>query len=325
MTDQSNGPIAGSVEALKASAGDGPSVAGDGSHLTAALIAQKLRDSGIDCEIVRPVPIDAAVVRRDRVVIVLAVASLTVLAWGYLMRLSADMDMGGMDMTGLRMIPSGMGLMMPAQTPWRAMEFAFVFVMWTVMMVGMMTPSAAPMFLMYARVGRQTGAQEKSLSATVWFAIGYFLVWLAFALFATLVQWALERTALLDFTMASTDNVLGGFVFIAAGLYQWTRLNDLCLAQCQKPFEFVMRHGGYRRDAPGCVMLGLRHGAYCVGCCWALMALLLVGGVMNVLWIALLALLAFLERVTSMGRLIARLAGIVLVAGGAWLFSMGMS
>jgi len=324
MTDQSNGPIA-AVEALKASAGDGPSVAGDGSHLTAALIAQKLRDSGIDCEIVRPVPIDAAVFRRDRVVIVLAVASLTVLAWGYLMRLSADMDMGGMDMTGLRMIPSGMGLMMPAQTPWRAMEFAFVFVMWTVMMVGMMTPSAAPMFLMYARVGRQTGAQEKSLSATVWFAIGYFLVWLAFALFATLVQWALERTALLDFTMASTDNVLGGFVFIAAGLYQWTRLNDLCLAQCQKPFEFVMRHGGYRRDAPGCVMLGLRHGAYCVGCCWALMALLLVGGVMNVLWIALLALLAFLERVTSMGRLIARLAGIVLVAGGAWLFSMGMS
>ena len=300
-------------------------MAGDGSHLTAALIARKLRDSGIDCEIVHPVPIDASVVRRDRVVIVLAVALLTALAWGYLLRLSADMNMGCMDMTGLRMIPSGMGLMMPAEMPWRAMEFAFVFVMWTVMMVGMMTPSAAPMFLMYARVGRQTGAQSKSLSATVWFAAGYFLVWVAFALFATLVQWALERTALLDFTMASTDNVLGGFVFIAAGLYQWSRLNDLCMAQCQKPFEFVMRHGGYRRDAPGCVMLGLRHGAYCVGCCWALMALLLVGGVMNVLWIVLLALLAFLERVTSMGRLIARLAGIVLVAGGAWLFSMGMS
>ena len=141
-------------------------------------------------------------------------------------------------------------------------------------------------------------------------------------------HWCNGRSSALpcsNFTMASTDNVLGGFVFIAAGLYQWSRLNDLCMAQCQKPFEFVMRHGGYRRDAPGCVMLGLRHGAYCVGCCWALMALLLVGGVMNVLWIALLALLAFLERVTSMGRLIARLAGIVLVAGGAWLFSMGMS
>src|SRR6516165_3550404 len=94
----------------------------------------------------------------------------------------------------------------------------------------------APMFLVYARVGRQTEPHGKSLRATVWFAAGYFLVWVAFALFATLVQWGFERSALLDFTMASTDNVLGGLVFVAAGLYQWTRLNDLCLAQCQRPF-----------------------------------------------------------------------------------------
>jgi predicted metal-binding membrane protein len=305
--------------------GEEPSVAGDGSRLTATLVAQKLGDSGVGCEIVHPVPTDAAVRRRDRAVIVLAIALVTALVWSYLFWLSADMEMGGMDMTGLRMIPSGMGLMMPTAMPWRVMEFGFVFSMWTVMMVGMMTPSAAPMFLMYARVGRQTQAPGRPLSATVWFAIGYFLVWIAFALFATSVQWALERTALLDFTMATTDNVLGGLIFVAAGLYQWTRLNDLCLTECQRPFEFVMRHGGYRRDASGCIALGFRHGAYCVGCCWALMALLLVGGVMNVLWIVLLALLAFLERVTSMGRLIARLAGIVLVAGGAWLFSMGMS
>jgi predicted metal-binding membrane protein len=327
MADESSGPIEGSVQPLQATAsgGEGSSVASDGSHPIAIRIAQKLRDSGVGCEIVHPVSTDGTVLQRDRAVIVLAVALLTALAWGYLLWLSAGMDMGGMEMTGLRMIPSGMGLMMPTDMPWRAMEFAFVFAMWTVMMVGMMTPSAAPMFLMYTRVGRQTEAQGRPLTATVWFAAGYFLVWVAFALFATLVQWALERTALLDFTMATTDNVLGGLVFVAAGLYQWTRLNDLCLTECQRPFEFVMRHGGYRRDAPGCVVLGFRHGAYCVGCCWALMALLLVGGVMNVLWIVLLALLAFLERVTSMGRLIARLAGIVLVAGGAWLLSMGMS
>jgi predicted metal-binding membrane protein len=297
----------------------------EGDHLAAALIAKKLREAGLACEIVNLVPAPITVLRRDRIVIILAVALLTALAWSYLLWLSADMNMGGMDMTGFRMIPSGMSLMVPKDMPWRAIEFAFVFAMWTVMMVGMMTPSAAPMFIMYARVGRQTEAQGMALAATVWFAAGYFLVWVAFALFATLVQWALERTALLDFTMASTDNVLGGLVFVAAGLYQWTRLNELCLAQCQRPFAFVMRHGGYRRDAPGCVMLGLRHGAYCVGCCWALMALLLVGGVMNVLWIVLLALLAFLERVTSMGRLIACLAGIVLIAGGVCLFSMGMA
>jgi len=320
MADESSGLAEGNVEPLKATDGDGSS----SGHPIAAVIAQKLRDCGIGCEIVHPMPTDAAVLRRDRVVIVLAVALLTAFAWSYLLWLSADMHMGGINMTGLRMIPSGIGLMMPADMPWRALEFAFVFAMWIVMMVGMMTPSAAPMFLMYARVGRQTEPHGKSLRATVWFAAGYFLVWVAFALFATLVQWGFERSALLDFTMASTDNVLGGLVFVAAGLYQWTRLNDLCLAQCQRPFEFVMCHGGFRRE-PGCVVLGLRHGAYCVGCCWALMALLLVGGVMNVLWIALLALLAFLERVTSMGRVIARFAGIVLVVGGAWLFAMGTS
>ena len=130
---------------------------------------------------------------------------------------------------------------------------------------------------------------------------------------------------MLDSWMASTSNVLGAFVFVAAGSYQWTRLKDVCLTQCQTPFAFLMRQGGFRRDAPGSLMLGLRHGAYCVVCCWTLTALLLVGGVMNVLWIALLALLILVEKATSSGRLIARLAGIVLVAAGVWLFSMGMS
>ena len=177
--------------------------------------------------------------------------------WGYLLWLSVDMGMGGMDMTGFRMIPSGIGLMMPAHTPWRAMEFAFVFAMWTVMMVGMMTPSAMPMILMYARVGRHAEPQSTPLVATVWFAAGYFLVWIAFAVLATLVHWALERSASLDSAMASTSNILGGLVFVAAGSYQWTRLKEVCLTQCQMPFAFLMRHGGFRRDVPGCLLLGL--------------------------------------------------------------------
>ncbi|HEV2716562.1 MAG TPA: DUF2182 domain-containing protein [Terriglobales bacterium] len=295
------------------------------NHQPTVRVAQKLRNAGLGCEIVNFAPTETAVLRRDRIVVILALTLLTALAWSYLLWLSADMDMGGMDMGDFRMIPSGMGLMVPAHTPWRAMEFAFVFAMWTVMMVGMMTPSAAPMILMYARLGRQTEARARPLAATVWFTAGYFLVWLAFALLATFVQWALERTALLDSWMASTSNVLGAFVFVAAGSYQWTRLKDVCLAQCQRPLAFLMRHGGFRRDAPSSLMLGLRHGAYCVGCCWVLMTLLLVGGVMNVLWIALLALLIILEKVTPFGRPIAHLAGIVLVAAGAWLFSMGMS
>ena len=222
------------------------------------------------------------------------------------------------------MIPSGMGLMVPTDMPWRAMEFAFVFAMWTVMMVGMMTPSAVQMILMYARVGRHAGPQGTPLAATVWFAAGYFVVWAAFALLATLVHWAFERSALLDFAMASTSTVVGGLLFVAAGSYQWTRVKDLCLTQCHKPFAFVMGHGGFRSDAPGSLMLGLRHGSYCVGCCWALMTLLLAGGAMNLLWIGLLALLIVLEKVTPFGRPIAHFVGIILVAAGAWLLATGM-
>ena len=191
------------------------------------------------------------------------------------------------------------------------------------MMVGMMTPWAAPMILMYARVGRLTEALAP-LVATVWFGIGYFFAWIAFSLFATLLQWALERAGLLDSAMATTSIVVGGLLFVAAGTYQWTKLKDVCLAQSEEPFAFLIRNGGYRRDAPGSVRLGVRFGAYCVGGCWALMILLFVGGVMNLLWIALLALFVLLEKVPSFGRKFAPLAGIVLVTSGAWLLSMAL-
>lgn len=259
------------------------------------------------------------VLRRERLVVAGALGVIVALAWGYVLWLAADMDMGGMDMTGFRMIPAGMGLMAPAHAPWRPIEFAFVFAMWAVMMVGMMAPSAAPMILMYARVGRQGKAEGKPLAATGWFAAGYFLAWVGFSLAATLVQWGVERAALLDSRMASASNVFGGIVLIAAGVYQWTPLKDVCLTQCQTPFQFLMRHGGFRGDVPGCLLLGFRHGGYCVGCCWVLMALLLVGGVMNVLWIALLALLVLVEKVTPFGRWVARAAGVASVAAGAWM------
>ena len=238
--DLKNGPIDWGPRSRR---GMGPHyMRGDSDHQSpdelTARIVQRLRDVEIRCEIINLVPTQTAMLRRDRIIIILALGLLSGLAWSYLLWLSADMSMGGMDMTGFRMIPSGMGLMIPADTPWRATEFAFVFAMWTVMMVGMMTPSAAPMILMYARVGRQTQAHGRPLAATGWFATGYFLVWIAFAMLATLVQWAFERTVLLDFTMATTSTVVGGLLSVAAGSYQWTRLKDVCLTQCQKPFAF---------------------------------------------------------------------------------------
>jgi predicted metal-binding membrane protein len=260
-----------------------------------------------------------AVLRRDRLIVAGALAAIAAVAWAYLLWLAADMDMGGMDMTGFRMIPAGIGIMAPANAPWTTIEFAFVFVMWAVMMVGMMTPSASPMILMYARMGRQGEAEDKPFAATGWFAVGYFLVWVGFSLAATFVQWAVDRAAFLDARMATGSNVLAGAVLIAAGVYQWTPLKDVCLVQCQSPFAFLMRHGGVRGDIRGCLLLGFRHGLYCVGCCWVLMALLFVGGVMNVLWIAVLALLVLLEKLTSFGRWVARAAGVAFLAAGAWL------
>ena len=264
------------------------------------------------------------VLRRDRAVIIASLLVITGLSWAYVLWLVDDMWMGGMDMTGFRMIPAGMGLMMPTSAPWRPIEFAFVFVMWVVMMIGMMTPSAAPMVLLYARVGRQAAVQGKPFAASGWFFGGYLLVWMAFAIAATLAQWALERAALLTPMMEGASGIFGGAVLIAAGLYQWTPLKDACLRQCQAPWLFIQRYGGFRRTAVGSLGLGVRHGAYCVGCCWALMTLLFVGGVMNVLWIAVITLLVFIEKVIPAGRAIARIAGGGFLGLGTWLLATAL-
>lgn len=263
--------------------------------------------------------------RRDRIVVAAALVGLTVLAWAYVLWLAADMDMGGMDMSDFRMIPAGIGIMAPALSPWSGMEFAFVLAMWAVMMVGMMTPSAAPMILIYARLGRQAAVAHKPFAATGWFVAGYLVAWTGFALVATLAQWALDRAALLDSSMTSASNVLGGGVLIAAGIYQWAPFKDVCLAKCQSPFLFIQQFGGFRRDAAGATLLGLRHGGYCVGCCWVLMALLFVGGVMNVLWIAFLALLVLFEKLLPFGHWIARAAGVAFLAAGVWLLFTPMA
>ncbi len=265
-----------------------------------------------------------AVLRRDRVIVAAAVVVLTALAWAYVWWLAADMDMGGMDMSDFRMIPAGMGLMMPATAPWTTTEFAFVFVMWAVMMIGMMTPSVAPMLLVYARVGQEAAQQGKPLAASAYFAAGYLLTWIGFALLATSAQWVLERSALLTPTMAGAGDIFGGAVLVAAGIYQWTPLKDACLRQCQAPWWFIQRHGGFRADARSAFALGASHGAYCIGCCWALMALLFVGGVMNVLWIAAIAILVLAEKVVPAGRVISRTAGAGLFAGGAWLLAQAL-
>jgi len=259
------------------------------------------------------------VLRRDRLVVAGALALLAAFAWGYVLWLAFGMEMPAAG--GRAMNTGGMGDMLaPALKPWGAAEFVFVLTMWAVMMVGMMTPSAAPMILIYARVARQAALQGQPFAPTGWFAAGYLLCWIGFALVATGAQWALERAALLAPPItAHASDALGGLVLLAAGLYQLTPLKNACLAQCQSPLFFIHRHGGFRADAPGSFRLGLTHGTYCVGCCWALMALLFVGGVMNVLWILGLTALMLLEKLSPPGRILPVVVGCVLSAAGVWL------
>jgi len=284
-----------------------------------------------------------AVLRRDRVIVIAAITTISVLAWAYTLWLAAQMSMmelpapaadsggmAGMNMSGTTMsvtsgTMSGMNLggvsaaAEPAFRPWIIADFAFMFIMWAVMMVGMMTPSVAPMVLLYATVGRKAAASGRPFAATGWFLAGYLSAWVAFSLVATSAQWILTRLALLTPMMESASGIFGGFVLVAAGLYQWSPLKDTCLKQCQTPLGFLMRRGGFHSEPFGALRLGAEHGLYCIGCCWVLMALLFVGGVMNVLWIAGLAILILVEKVVPTGRLIPRLAGAGMVAAGLFL------
>jgi predicted metal-binding membrane protein len=193
------------------------------------------------------------------------------------------------------------------------------FFMWGVMMVGMMTPSVAPMILIYARVARHAGERGHVFAPTSWFGSGYLLAWAGFGGVATLLQWLLHEAALLTPMMAASDRILGAALLVAAGIYQWAPLKDSCLGYCRSPFQFIQDHGGFRSDRRGALLLGLKHGAYCIGCCWILMLLLFVGGVMNLLWVAALSAIVLAEKVLPAARVFSRCAGVVLILAGVAL------
>lgn len=255
-----------------------------------------------------------AILRRDRHAVLIALLLLTALTWIYVLWLATHMAMPASAMPGM-----DRDIMAPQARPWAAPDLLFGFCMWAVMMAGMMLPSAAPVILLYARVGRQAETQARPFAATGWFAGGYLLAWTGFSLLAALLQALLTRATLLTPAMASANDVMGGLILIAAGLYQTTPLKDRCLANCRAPLSFIQRHGGFQRRALPSLGLGLRHGLYCIGCCWVLMLLLFVGGVMNLVWIASLAALVLLEKVMSDGRALSRAVGIGLFIGGLTL------
>ena len=253
-----------------------------------------------------------AVLRRDRMVLVAGLVVVLGMAWGWLVT-GAGMEMSAVEMTAM----AGMDgwLMRPAV--WTLAYAALIFAMWWVMMVAMMLPSAAPMLLLFARVNRKDKEAGAPLVPIALFAAGYLLVWGGFCAVATALQWGLESARLLSPMLVTTNKWLGAGILIAAGLSQFTPLKAICLRHCRTPLGFLL--GSWRSGRLGALRMGLEHGAFCLGCCWFLMALLFFGGVMNLYWIAGLAVFVLLEKTIPLGHWLGRVAGVVLVAWGGAL------
>ena len=226
-----------------------------------------------------------------------------VLSWLYLVPVSRDMY-GAMD---------GLSAWMMEGT-WDGRYLLLIFLMWAVMMVGMMLPSAAPTLLLFATVLRKSDPQNAPVARTYAFAGGYLLAWTAFSFAATLLQWGLAETALLSPMMITTSPKLGALILVAAGIYQWTPLKQSCLKRCRSPADFLSRH--WRPGFSGALRMGAWHGLYCVGCCWMLMLLLFFGGVMSLTWIAAITIFVLLEKLAPLGVQGGRLSGALLLLAG---------
>lgn len=245
--------------------------------------------------------------RRERLVTFIAVAAISSLAWAYTYSLA--IEMADMPMT---MATS------PNVAAWAPRDLVLTFIMWAVMMVAMMIPSASPMVLAFTRVSRQRQGTSATVAGGL-FLLGYLLIWTGFSALATLLQWALHATALLSPALVVTSPFLGGGLLLAAGLFQFTPLKQVCLAHCRTPLGFLLTE--WRDGKGGALKMGVRHGRYCLGCCWFLMALLFVAGVMNLLWVAAIAVLVLVEKVVPSGDWAGRAAGLLLSGWGLYVLA----
>ena len=252
-----------------------------------------------------------AALRKDRYVVLGGLTAITLLAWAYLFYLSPGMssmdslgEFGNMAMSGVSV---GFG----------PVAIMLMFLMWAVMMVGMMVPSAAPMILAFANINRRRREQGNPYVPTAVFLSGYLLVWAGFSVAATMGQIALIFAILSPSNMDSA--LIGGVLLLAAGAYQLSPLKNMCLRHCRTPMGFITND--WRDGGRGALLMGLHHGGYCLGCCCALMGLLFLLGVMNLLWIAALAAFVLVEKVVPAGVWVGRAAGVGLLAWGIWLLA----
>ncbi|MGH7663203.1 MAG: DUF2182 domain-containing protein [Gemmatimonadaceae bacterium] len=247
------------------------------------------------------------VVRRDRVIVATALTAVAAIAWAYLLHMASGMGGSTMD-------ASMADMSTPQMQPWSGLELLLLFAMWAIMMIAMMLPSSAPMILLFAAIVRRRQELARPSTPTAVFVAGYLLVWIGFSAGAALAQLGLHHASLLSPAMVITSPLVGGLLLVAAGAYQWMPIKYVCLSRCRSPLGFFGSE--WREGWSGALTMGLRHGFFCLGCCWALMALLFVAGVMNLLWVAVLAGIVLLEKIAPSGALLGRIAGVLFAAWG---------
>ena len=227
------------------------------------------------------------------------------IAWAYLGWMAWTMDHMDVAM-----------VLMPAMTHWEPVDLLLVWLMWVLMMAAMMLPSATPMLLGFAAFARRVSPPRPRGHALA-FAGGYLLVWTGFSAAATMLQWGLLEWRLISPMMEATSPWLAGSLLVFAGAYQFSHWKVACLKLCRAPLEFLAQH--WRAGMGGAVTMGFRHGAYCLGCCWALMMLLFALGVMNLFWIVALMLLVLAEKSLPKMQRVLRIGGGGLCGWGLWL------
>jgi len=242
----------------------------------------------------------------DRASLVILLILLPVVCWSWIIVMARDMYG---PMTGASV------WMMTLQ--WDARHVLLLWAMWAVMMAGMMLPSAAPMLLMYGVAARRQGLGAAAAHQIYALAAGYVAVWALFSVAATAAQRILSALLIVSPMMTLTSHPIGAALLLVAGVYQLTPLKRICLQKCQSPFSFLMHH--WRAGVAGAFGMGIDHGAYCLGCCWALMLLLFVGGVMNLAVIAALTAFVAFEKIGPFGVYSARVSGGLLIATGIWM------
>jgi predicted metal-binding membrane protein len=255
------------------------------------------------------------VVSKDLWIVVCATGLIVILA-GFYTFWGVGMNMSALDMTRMAR-PVGEPMQMGGQPVWTPQHATLFFMMWWVMMIAMMTPSASPMLLLYTALKRQGPEREQSVLLSLLFLTGYLIAWAGFSIAATGLQWSTEIAGLSNGQMMTLQSkTVAGFVLFAAGLYQFSSLKTACLKHCRSPAHFLAHHS--RPGSYGALRTGMHHGVFCLGCCWALMVLLFVGGLMNLYWIVGLALYVLAEKIVPYPLAFSRVTGGVLLLAGMW-------